>query len=599
MRIIQIILLCTCLSAYSQNNFADIKREVNTWLQSVMSVPYNKKAPISIDFATQKYSIDGIMTKGRLCEGTIAKFYDTSSLIPNLLLEGKVTYQVGRLIVKGIRYVKTETAEYKSYGTFYVFNIDDFTMNYKPKKAGRLRIERGELTYLEGLYEERPVIIKMKGVNSVYVGPTPGGKGYSFLSAVVPDITLNEDSSFDIYQILLSIENDVIMRWENGIVFKGKVKPTSIGNGLLGFYRLDGQHTRMNNSKITTVSHENGNIIYTDYCGEDDQLISMESYLVKDDGNVSEADYWNLEKILEHCYLAKRTYRNGNSFEGVIKAVFSQNADSGQIISTTATKGVFKYPNGDRFEGDVSSKSVGPFFIDGTTFFADGSKEKSNWFKNFKLANNQWEKVYECENPSSARTLAHKFMHSNNYPEYEYADMIQYFAPSYSKRERIWDCFIIYDKANKCYICKEKDNKETILVFAVDNRGYRRWERVYKDGLPTYINEYTWYSNGVVESIKSFSYDTKKIYLSCNFFSDGKLRSAYQFGIGNKGENILRKSKESHPKLGGYTCKLYDLNGNFERSIDWNIGFSDTLFGKYVQEMAPSHFSFSELKPIE
>ena len=264
-----------------------------------MSVPYNKKAPISIDFATQKYSIDGIMTKGRLCEGTIAKFYDTSSLIPNLLLEGKVTYQAGRLIVKGIRYVKTETAEYKSYGTFYVFNIDDFTMNYKPKKAGRLRIERGELTYLEGLYEERPVIIKMKGVNSVYVGPTPGGKGYSFLSAVVPDITLNEDSSFDIYQILLSIENDVIMRWENGIVFKGKVKPTSIGNGLLGFYRLDGQHTRMNNSKITTVSHENGNIIYTDYCGEDDQLISMESYLVKDDGNVSEADYWNLEKILE------------------------------------------------------------------------------------------------------------------------------------------------------------------------------------------------------------------------------------------------------------------------------------------------------------
>ena len=88
--------------------------------------------------------------------------------------------------------------------------------------------------------------------------------------------------------------------------------------------------------------------------------------------------------------------------------------------------------------------------------------------------------------------------------------------------------------------------------------------------------------------------------MSCNFFSDGKLRSAYQYSRGNTGENILRKSKESHPTYGGYTCKLYDLNGNYERSIDWKIGVGEGLFGgTYVQEMAPSHLISSNLKPIE
>jgi hypothetical protein len=34
----------------------------------------------------------------------------------------------------------------------------------------------------------------------------------------------------------------------------------------------------------------------------------------------------------------------------------------------------------------------------------------------------------------------------------------------------------------------------------------------------------------------------------------------------------LRKTKEFNPTFGGYTSKLYDLNGNFEREIKWDIG---------------------------
>ena len=88
--------------------------------------------------------------------------------------------------------------------------------------------------------------------------------------------------------------------------------------------------------------------------------------------------------------------------------------------------------------------------------------------------------------------------------------------------------------------------------------------------------------------------------LSCNFFSDGKLRSAYLYDRGNGGENILRKSKESHPTYGGYTAKLYDLNGKYERTIDWSIGEGQGLFGgRYNRDMAPKHLKIGELDPIK
>lgn len=380
------------------------------------------------------------------------------------------------------------------------------------------------------------------------------------------------------------------MCWENGILFKGRVKPTPREDGVILFYTLNGQKTGMTaGPKIITVSRENGNIVYTQEDNDDNQLLSKETMYVRDDGTLSEMDYWNTGKIYENCYLAQWTYRNGNYFEGSIKSVVT--ADR---ISSTATKGVFKYPNGDRFEGDVSSKSVGVFFVDGTTFFADGSKVKGNWLERFKLNNDQWEKVFKCQNPSDARSLAKRLMRSNYYQEYNYSSSIEYFNPKEEHPSSTYAHYVTYDKIKKCYSCRYKPTDENIqLQFVVDDKGFRKWEIVYgNNNKPEFINDFTWYSNGEIESIKSYHYSTKKIYLSCNFFSDGKLRSAYQYGFSRSGEIILRKSKESHPSFGGYTCKLYDLNGNYERSIDWEIG-------KWIWGMSPARLEFDKLKPIE
>ena len=126
----------------------------------------------------------------------------------------------------------------------------------------------------------------------------------------------------------------------------------------------------------------------------------------------------------------------------------------------------------------------------------------------------------------------------------------------------------------------EKDGK-TLLSFSVDQFGRRIQEVIYDDNLPIYFNVLSWYSNGKMESVKTYrvlSYDQGEIQgqleLSCNFFSDGLLRSAYQYCKGNNGKYVLRRSVESHPTWGGYTGKLYDLDGNYERTIDWKVSFS-------------------------
>ena len=397
-----VLLICICLSVYSQNEFADIQEEINRWNSSIeYASALTNKTLKSIDFTVQHYSISGIIAKGILCEGTKVKFYETASLIPNLLLEGRVSYQAGRLVVEGIRYL---TGTNKIYGTFYVYNMDDFTMNYKPKKAGALRIKRAKISYLESFYLKCPVIVKINEKNSVYVDGKTGGRGYSFWSAVIPSITFNDDDSFDIYQILLQAKDDVTMCWENGSMFEGSVKPTIREDSTIVLQAIYGRKTGMTSGpKKIIVSHENNNIVYIQEDNDDNKLLSKEKLFVKDDGTLSEIDYWNIKKFYEKCHLAQWTYRNGNYFEGSVNSTVV--ADR---ISATATRGVFKYPNGDRFEGNVSSKKVGPFFVDGTTYFRDGTTSKGNYLESYRLSDSQWEEVYKCPNPSEAIALAKK-----------------------------------------------------------------------------------------------------------------------------------------------------------------------------------------------
>lgn len=604
-----ILVCCICTSALSQSSFKEIDAEVRSWYtQNVESTStISPKAPKTIDYSAQHYSVTGVISKGVLCDGTIAKFYDTSSLIPKLLLEGRVSYDTDRLVIKGVKYGNSTAETNKTYGTFYVYNMDDFSMNYKAKKAGDLKIKCSKASYLEGLYLRCPMIVNLvNGSSSVYVDGKTGGRGYVFLSAIIPNITLNNDDSFDLHQILLQAKDNVTMCWENGVMFKGSVKPTIREDSAIVFRKLEGQQIGMTTGpKKIAVSRENGNIVYSQDFNEDNKLLSNETLLVKDNGTLPENDYWNSAKIYELCYLAKWTYRNGNYFEGTIKTVVTTNENTNTLnISKTATKGVFKYPNGDRFEGNLT-KSSGPFFIDGTTFFADGSKAEGDWLEKYKLYKDQWEKVNSCQNPTEARDLAKKLQRSHYYQEYYYPKEFEYFDPEDEKlsyyvtlSENIAN--ITFDKAKQQYTFdnsyEDKHSYRGRIIFAVDKTGYRKWEIVYQNNKPKYRNEYTWYVNGKIESIKSFDYNTKKILLSCHFFSDGKLRSAYKYGIGNSGKNVLRKSKESHPTFGGYSCKQYDLDGQYERSINWDIGQAN-IWGVDTR-LAPAKLELNLLYPI-
>ncbi len=601
-KFLTIILIFTCLSVHSKHNFTDIKDEVNEWIQSIMfDCGESTHKPISINYAKQNYSICGIVKKGILSDHTIVKFYDTSALAPELILEGMVEYNSGRLVVKGVKYIKSPTGTQKIYGTFYVYNMNDFTLSYKPKKAGDLKIIRDKTYYLEGNFIDRAAIVRMDNNNTIYLDRKKEGNSFIFFSADIPNVSFNDDDSFDTYQMLLQTRDNVTMCWEDGSIFKGSIKPMPLDN-TIRFILLDGQRSELSsNIKTSTLGHNNGNIVFSQDYNDNNTFLSNQTWIIKDDGNILENDLWNSIKLLEHCYLSIWTYRDGKCFEGKMSYDIIPNEDGyPSAITTTATQGVLTYPNGDRFEGDLSTKKVGPFFVDGTTFFADGHKANGNWLANFELDNNQWGKVYSCSNPSEAKSIAEKLMYKNQYPEYQYPGDIWYFEPTLEMSWIAPTKHIVYDKARNQYIVKDDNGKETKIVFTIDNKGYHNWEIIYYNGSPEYFNEFKWYPNGVIQSIKTYNYATKKIYLSLNFFSDGKLRSAYQYGLSNTGEVILRKSKESNPTFGGYTCKLFDLNGNYERSIEWNIGIGKDFYGgTYEKKMTPNKFIISKLEPIE
>ena len=139
-----------------------------------------------------------------------------------------------------------------------------------------------------------------------------------------------------------------------------------------------------------------------------------------------------------------------------------------------------------------------------------------------------------------------------------------------------------YDKKNDCYWVHDANsisdlfNKKYKAIFALNTEGYIKWVIAYETqkNIWKYYTEFSYYENGVVSRITAYSYEAKQNVFIANFFSDGKLRSAYQYGKGNEGKYVLRRSKEAHPTWGGYTSKLYDLDGNYEHQIEWNISES-------------------------
>ena len=308
------------------------------------------------------------------------------------------------------------------------------------------------------------------------------------------------------------------------------------------------------------------------------------------------------------CFPAIMMYENGRA-EGLLSVDPTHTEiDEAELYLNTGEKIVY---------GGIGKK-------DSYALTKDGTKLLSGWYEKFKTRTkpNEGEtltqyyhraytadslfKIQEEKDRIEYRKRASELKKAEEerhklYPEYNYSKSVQYFNPKEEElRNTSSNIFsvnthITYDVKKKQYTCYS--DRSIKITFTVDQNGYRKSEILYYNSNtdPKYRNEYTWYINGVIESIKSYDYSTNEIFLVCHFFSDGKLRSAYKYGIGNSGKNVLRKSKESHPTFGGYTCKLYDLNGKYERSISWDIG---TGFLGGDKQLAPDRLDFNKLIPV-
>lgn len=69
------------MSALSQTSFDSVEADVRSWCnEHEATYVLNSKSPKTIEFPSQHYSIEGVISKGVLCEGTTAKFYETHPL---------------------------------------------------------------------------------------------------------------------------------------------------------------------------------------------------------------------------------------------------------------------------------------------------------------------------------------------------------------------------------------------------------------------------------------------------------------------------------------------------------------------------------------
>lgn len=163
-----------------------------------------------------------------------------------------------------------------------------------------------------------------------------------------------------------------------------------------------------------------------------------------------------------------------------------------------------------------------------------------------------------------------EFLLSAVYPFYQ----VGYMNPKAEGISTVICKYIVYDKDEHAYYCYDNIESKTLkLMISVDENGNRLQDIVYNSSpsQPFIKNVFELYPDGNVKKLQSFLLPNTKPSLVLNYYSDGALRSAYLYGKGYSNSFVLRKSKESHPTIGGYTSKQYDFNGNYERNINWDI----------------------------
>ena len=296
-------------------------------------------------------------------------------------------------------------------------------------------------------------------------------------------------------------------------------------------------------------------------------------------------------------------YKNKSQFDGNVTPIDEGNG----LVSLEMAYGKYTYPNGETFVGNMTKNPEGRFGTDGITYFNDGTVKEGNWLAAYNLTAEEMKRVQQEVNPSQARDQAEKLIFGRKHVEYQlkpeadqdfgYTYYVRYFhVGGYNEGPINQICrYIVYNADEKLYYCYvDNKNKELFCAISIDENGNHLKEIEYErigntnEFRSVSYNLFERYPDGSLSAIKTYACGSNKPVLVCHFFSDGALRSAYRYGDGNGGKTVLRKSKEAHPTLGGYTSKQYDFDGNYERLIEWPIGEETSIFGgSNKKDMSP------------
>ena len=611
------LLLCFCFSTYGQNpSYSMLFEMASSWLKPFL-LDDNSKGVIhkTVEVPTYHYSISSVFLKRKIAPGHRIVILDTKNN-QRPILEGVVSYDHDFLLVTGIKYDYSAIQLTTTYGIFLVSNADNGLMVYKPKKAGDIRIVEQDVYFYHSYCHNCPVIVSLNGAPCVAVDGKMGEEQFTDYYAPISQATLKRIGYNKPFDLLMASKTDVRIKWKNGVVFSGDVFLEPNDNGIFSIYALAGNMKGfLDGYKEIKVREDNGSIFMELIDSPKNSVMKHEVLKVSDKDTISEKDYWNENVFFEKVNEVFCEYRNGDVFEGNASYKPLLNT-AGELVSADVVfiagtiryangdrfeglfnedgqkDGLYYYANGDRFEGRLKNK-WGNLYFDGTTYLKSGKIMEGNYLNVDNLSDAELGCLKNCMSPSEATAMAFAFKKAQCYDVYATGNScptLHHFDANYEHTTIKFGSFLIYRKDKKCYyllrgsddnpkvydkrgsrIYSLGDKFSIIVVAYTDDEGRHLEEVVLNNGVPDYITRYKYYSNHKMSSIKTQWLNEEKI-LKCNFFSDGLLRSAYEYQIGNGDKMVLRRSKEAHPSFGGYTSKLYDLNGNYERLINWDIG---------------------------
>lgn len=606
-------------SANKAKSFAEYQKLIEDQFGSIIADAQmgNPKDKVIL-FKDYGYLIKGYFSKGLPVSGSYLSIFNglTES---DLCLRGIVYIDaVGACTVRGVRFNEDGS---QTYGEFSVSNHFGY-LSAKPKAANVLKIEDKSVLYHVGEYNTCDVIVALgEETSTIAVEGVSSGGPFDYLEVPINNESIFQIGYANIVNLLLIAEQNVRMVKNNGSVFCGHVRPSVSDQGIITFEQKDGIVTYSSGpiKKLSVFSVDGYKARTTEYDTSKSLIATETLYIHPED--VSESTWetdksWDLLPYLSKCVKVCRLYTNGCSFVGKAEITNINETKSGHLsydmnmvngtysfadgTSFTGTfvngqlgKGVYFWSNGDRFEGDLTNGYFYGVPVNGKTIFRDGTMKEGNWLAGYNLSANSFNIVTSRKFPSAIRDAADKAVRSERFDDYISSEghtiNVSFFNPFKEYADDMTAKYMSYDKKKCTYYFSCYEDKIQ-LSFQLNKNNKHISEAIYDDGVLLYITYLTWYSNGEIESIRVYDQKRKELYLLCNFFSDGTLRSAYKYGPGNGGKNILLRSKEAHPTYGGYTVKQYDLNGNYERITKWNIGENDigNLFS--VRPMAPEIF---------